>query len=146
MILFLLFIAASEACSTDINDIVYPPPEPEENISEDNDNDRINAEEAANQKKKAGISEEIHDKEMIDKIYIDREGRVLVPGTTSFEPVDKKRNKRHENDDGNRYQDHHHRHHQKPDYRPEPELSEKKGRTKSRLGITGPGYIFVPAK
>ena len=151
-----MLYAAPESFSSDINDIVYPPPEPEKNVSDVPDNPdntyTKDSYESGNTTKKSGITEEIHDRDKINKIYIDRRGNVMVPGTTSFEPVNEKKSKNSNSHDdsgyyqNDNYQNHHHRYHPKPDYRPDPQLSEKKGRTKSKLGITGPGYIFVPAK
>jgi len=144
------FFTVLRAYASDINDIVYPPPEPERIVTEDNDK---TGDEPDTGKMKPGITEEISDKDKMDKIYVYPDGRVLVPGTTPFEPVDaekkRRRNSQYGSDhDGDEYHNHHHNnhHHNKPDYQIEPVLSEKKGRVKSKLGITGPGHVIVPAK
>lgn len=150
---FLSLLAVSRAYASDINDIVYPPPEPERIVTDDQDkndtNDSNDYDNSEDQKKSPGITEEVHDKDKMDKVYVYPDGRVLVPGTTPFESVDdyEKRQKNQKDDSEYHHHHRHHRdHHPKPDYQVEPQLSEKKGRTKSKLGITGPGYIFVPAK
>ncbi len=125
--------------ASDINDIVYPPPEPEQSGDtgqQDGQEQKI---------MKPGISEE---SEKIKEIHVYPDGRVLVPGTTSFESTEPDRKKKHNNSDSmesRQYYNYRH-HHKRPDIKWQPELSEKKGRTKSKLGITGPGHIIVPAK
>ena len=145
------FSIALRVYASDINDIVYPPPEPERIVPEDNDK---TGDEPETTKNKPGIKEEISDKDKMNKIYVYPDGRVLIPGTTPFVPVDseKKRRPNSENDSNhdseyhNHHSHHHGHHHNRPDYQIEPVLSEKKGRVKSKLGITGPGYVIVPAK
>lgn len=118
-IFFLMVYAAPESFSSDINDIVYPPPEPEKNtpnVPDNADNSyTTDSDESGKARKKSGITEEIHDRDKINRIYIDRRGNVRVPGTTSFEPVkEKKRKNSHSYDDSGYYQNenyhnHHHR-------------------------------------
>ncbi|WP_027359517.1 hypothetical protein [Desulforegula conservatrix] len=148
--LIMSFLTASRVFASDINDIVYPPPEPERIVTEDNKTgDETDAE-----KMKPGITEEISDKDKMDKIYVYPDGRVLVPGTTPFEPVDAEKKRRRNSQDGSDHDGdeyhnshhHNHNHHDNTDYQIEPVLSEKKGRVKSKLGITGPGHVIVPAK
>lgn len=152
ILVFLSLFTASRGYATDINDIVYPPPEPERMETNDRDqdqNNQVSTQDSEDQGKRPGITEEVHDRDKLDRIYVYPDGRVLVPGTTPFESVEDYERRQKNNPDGAEYHNHHHHHkhhHPKPDYQIEPQLSQKKGRVKSKLGITGPGYIFVPAK
>lgn len=135
--------------ASDINEIVYPPPEPERMTDDQKDGSSSEkSDESELSGKKKGIREEVHDRDKMNKVYVYPDGRVLVPGTTPFEPVEdvKRREKNSSGTHDSHYDHHHHHHKEKQVHQVEPELSEKKGRVKSKLGITGPGHVFVPAK